>query len=521
MRDSHAHTLRLIVGVVLAGLAMSLGWGIRGDYGHEAGAMIPGALVGLAICLASGRADWWRRAGIMGMCGAIGWAFGGQMSYGRIIGYTAGSSLPDVAYGYASLFVIGGLWAGIGSAILAMSVTQASSDLERFARPLIVLWLVWQVLALTGSTERLSDAWFLHDKDWVAATSALIVAGVCALLFPSDSRACALIAVLAAGWWAGYLILVTLLDLHMTPTRSDNWAGCIGLFIALVAYLLRRKDRAALMLAACGFLIGGTGFVLGDFANMLGRAQWGPIGRYEILQGLDYWKWMEQLFGLITGLGVGLVSLIHLRPRLASPAEDSEMPRLRFVAPVFLLVVMMWSNLFKNVRNWVGKNQIPQDLLGIGSAWWLLVIGVLLSAAMLIAIARHRRGRLALTVAGDFGRAQLLFLMILWVPTIGALTQAFPGMSGRGIFLVHVSFWIAGGLCSLIALSLSQEAQGHPIKPQPASDATWRPGWRLVLLFCLVPLLVLAVAAMTVASHEGPLSGSHLRFTDTPAATAP
>ena len=76
-------TPRVISGILLVGLAMSVGWGIRGDYGHEAGAAIPGALLGLAVCLASGREDWWRRASIMGLCGAIGWAFGGQMSYGR------------------------------------------------------------------------------------------------------------------------------------------------------------------------------------------------------------------------------------------------------------------------------------------------------------------------------------------------------------------------------------------------------------------------------------------------------
>jgi len=137
---------RTVIGILLAGLAMSVGWGIRGDYGHEAGAMIPGALLGLAICLASGRPDWWRRAGIMGLCGAIGWAFGGQISYARITGYTAGSSLLDVSYGYASLFIIGGLWAGIGSAILAMSVTQPLSYVERFARPLVALCLVPLVL---------------------------------------------------------------------------------------------------------------------------------------------------------------------------------------------------------------------------------------------------------------------------------------------------------------------------------------------------------------------------------------
>ena len=78
---------------LLSGLAMSLGWGIRGDYGHEAGAMLPGALVALAIVLTAGREDWLARAGTLAMLGAVGWAFGGQMSYGIVIGYTAASTL--------------------------------------------------------------------------------------------------------------------------------------------------------------------------------------------------------------------------------------------------------------------------------------------------------------------------------------------------------------------------------------------------------------------------------------------
>jgi len=125
-------------GILLSALAMSVGWGIRGDYGHETGAMIPGALLGLSICLGSGRPDWRRRATIMAMCGAIGWAFGGQMSYGRITGYTGSSSLLDVTYGYGCLFLIGGLWAGIGSAVLSLSVTQPRSAIVSgaFRRPI-------------------------------------------------------------------------------------------------------------------------------------------------------------------------------------------------------------------------------------------------------------------------------------------------------------------------------------------------------------------------------------------------
>ena len=512
---------RMVVGVILAGLAMSLGWGIRGDYGHEAGAMIPGALVGLAVCLASGREDWRRRVSIMAMCGAIGWAFGGQMSYGRIIGYTASSSLLDVFYGYASLFIIGGLWAGIGSAILALSVTQPASSLERFARPLVILGLVWLVMSLSGVTPWLSDKWSLNDTDWVGALSALMVAGLCGFMFPSHRPACDLIAILAAGWWTGYLVLTGLLGLHMTPPRSDNWAGCAGLFAALVVYLRGKRDRTAVTLAGYGFLIGGIGFVLGDFLNMLGRGQWGPIGRYEILHGLDYWKWMEQSFGLIMGLGVGVAFLRGIRMRLAPGVEDCGKGWLRVVALAFLLVVMMWANLSKNVTNWLKQNSIPQDVLGVDSRWWFLLVGALLSIAVIVAILRQRRGRLALTPSSDFGRAQLLFLMVLWVPVVGALTQAMPGMSNRGVFLVHLSFWITAGLCSLIVLCLSEKAEPGGMGLQPASDPSWRWGRRFWVLLGFMPLLVFVVAYMTVTSHDGALPGSQSRFSSPPAAPAP
>jgi hypothetical protein len=367
-------------GVALAALAMSVGWGFRGDYGHEAGAMVPGALLALAICLGSGRRDWWQRFTIMAMCGAIGWAFGGQMSYGRVIGYTASSSLPDVAYGYASLFLIGGLWGGIGAAILSLSVTESRSYLERFAGPLIVLGLVWIGMDLTGHTESLAKIAHLNDTDWIAASSALIVGAVYAVAIRRERQPCYLIMWLAVGWWAGYVILTVLLGLHMTPPRSDNWSGCVGLFAALLLYLIRRRNRAAVLAAFCGFLAGGIGFAVGDFVQMLGRAQWGPIGRWEALQGLDYWKWMEQLFGLVMGAGVGLVFLTRMRPKLAPPAEDDNGRNLNTVGLIFLLLIMMWSNLHKNVRTWAKGNHIPEQLFGINTGWWFLLIRMVVSS---------------------------------------------------------------------------------------------------------------------------------------------
>ena len=61
-------------------VAMSLGWGLRGTIGGgPLGAMIPGAMIGLALCLLLGRE---KNAGFVAGFAAIGVGFGGQETYG-------------------------------------------------------------------------------------------------------------------------------------------------------------------------------------------------------------------------------------------------------------------------------------------------------------------------------------------------------------------------------------------------------------------------------------------------------
>jgi len=287
------------------------------------------------------------------------------------------------------------------------------------------------------------------------------------------------------------------------------------LFIALAFYLIRRKDRAALMIALCGFLAGGVGFAVGDFVNMLGRAQWGPIGRLSVLQGLDYWKWMEQLFGLIMGLGVGYTFLRGVRRKLVPPEEDPPGGYLNTVALLFLLLVMMWSNLFKNVENWAKGNHIPEHFFNVRTEWWFLLVGLLFSASVLIAIIRHRRKTFPLAPAGAFGRGQLLFLLILWVAIVGAFAQAFPGMARKGVFFVHTTFWITGGLCSLIVLMLSDKPTDTPTAQLAASDQSWKPDIRHWIIGLLIPVLIFALAYLTTSLSDEALPGSHLRFEKT------
>src|SRR4029079_10966348 len=106
----------------LTALSLSVGWGIRGNFGHEYGAMIPGALAAMAVVLLSGRPDWWARAAHFGLFGALGWSFGGSISYMQVIAYTHSGHSLSVLYGFACLFLIGFLWAIFGGAGTALPV---------------------------------------------------------------------------------------------------------------------------------------------------------------------------------------------------------------------------------------------------------------------------------------------------------------------------------------------------------------------------------------------------------------
>ena len=55
----------------------------------------------------SGREDWLRRMVYFGFFGALGWSFGGSISYMQVIGYTHSGDSLSVLYGFACLFVIG------------------------------------------------------------------------------------------------------------------------------------------------------------------------------------------------------------------------------------------------------------------------------------------------------------------------------------------------------------------------------------------------------------------------------
>jgi hypothetical protein len=171
-------------GLLVVALSLTLGWGIRGNYGHETGAMLPGALAAIAACLASGRADWRARVPFFALFGALGWAFGGSISYMQVIGYTHSGHLPSQLYGFAALFLIGFLWGALGGGGTALPAVLDRQRLEGLFPPLLVACaamsvpeLVTSVIedaaAVGGAMRRQDSPLYWLDSDWLQAVAAI------------------------------------------------------------------------------------------------------------------------------------------------------------------------------------------------------------------------------------------------------------------------------------------------------------------------------------------------------------
>ena len=205
------------IAILFVSLTLGLGWAIRGHFGHEWGAAWAGVMAGLAVVAISRRNDWAGRTPVVGALAGVGWAVGGMMSYGRVVGFCRGSYFLDVYYGLLMLAVIGGLYGLIGGGFLG--------------------------LALETSERR--------KPDWAALITQMVAAAMLA--------------------WG---LLIYQLEWLMTPPRSELWAACLGAGVALVWYCHRGGYHLAFRTAIYSALGAGFGFAFGNFSANVGHCQW-------------------------------------------------------------------------------------------------------------------------------------------------------------------------------------------------------------------------------------------------------
>lgn len=215
------------IAILFVSLTLGLGWAIRGHFGHEWGAAWAGVMAGLAVVAISRRSDWTGRAPVVGALAGVGWAVGGMMSYGRVVGFCRGSCFLDVYYGLLMLAVIGGLYGLIGGGFLG--------------------------LALETSERR--------KPDWAALITQMVAAAMLA--------------------WG---LLIYQLEWLMTPPRSELWAACLGAGVALAWYCHRGGFHPAFRTAIYSALGAGFGFAFGNFLQTLGTVSGISINWWNVME---------------------------------------------------------------------------------------------------------------------------------------------------------------------------------------------------------------------------------------------
>jgi hypothetical protein len=259
----------LWLAVLAAAAAGGMAWGIRGQYGHETGAMIAGVLVGLVLVhLFCPRASSLVAARAVALC-ALGISLGGSMTYGQTVGLTHDAELVGhwdaLRWGMLGLAIKGGIWIAFAGAMLGMGLGG------RTYRPVEV------VLLLVGMLLCLFLGLYLLNRPFDPAARDL------PRLYFSDS------------WqWepAGEL-----------KPRPERWGGLLAALVALVAYVGGvRKDRLAVRLALWGFLGGAIGFPAGQClqAYHAWNAEAFRHGWFAALEPhMNWWNWMETTFGAV------------------------------------------------------------------------------------------------------------------------------------------------------------------------------------------------------------------------------
>ncbi len=338
--------------VVFAAMAGGMAWGIRGQYGHETGAMIAGLLVSLTlVILFCPKFSLINAVRAVAWC-TVGMGLGGSMTYGQTVGLTHDAPLIGhwgaLGWGMLGLSIKGAIWIGFAGAFLGMGL---GGKRYRYLELLILM------LCVIG-------AFFL---------------GSYLLNSPFDPENKMLPKIYFSDHW------------HWEPgselkPRPECWGGLLFALVLIILYTaLWRKDSLAPRMALWGILGGAIGFPLGQSlqafhawnSEIFDQGFWTNLDPH-----INWWNMMETTYGATMGalLGLGLW-LNQNRIQQAADSEKNYMPLpaewiLLAVHLVMLVLVEFmaigWVDMFYDLGLIMGI--IPIMAIAGGRWWPYLVI---------------------------------------------------------------------------------------------------------------------------------------------------
>lgn len=457
--------------ILLTGLSVSIGWGIRGQFGHEYGAALAGAIGGMVVALLSGREDWRRRIHYFAAFCAIGFGFGGSMSYMKDVAYAHSSDPATALYGFACVFLLGFIWAAPAGAGAALPVYLDRDELTKFFVPLCAVFLAWYLQdVVRGHLYLAHSPWF----EFVAGYGmSAILSGAVALLcwWKYGGIGTSLILYMSIGWWAGYFLLIRLLHIDLNPPRGDTWASCLGLVGGiLVCSWQRRLAGIGFATLSVGFL-GGIGFSLGTAVKILVMASGYTTNWHSV---------MEQTQGLFLGIALGITMLMISR---RAPVVSDQIPLRRWTevfAVSFVLWVLTYLNFRRSPGEWVKEvTTLEPRLYGIplvsdllpsrGFLGWFDIFYLAVGVAIVWLLISHLRRPLPVLSMNWTGKGQLFYLVFLWWIVAMNFVHVLPRFTPIRL-VTEGTVTIVAVSCTILMIYGSRAAIAAPIERSYASS---------------------------------------------------
>ena len=272
--------------ILFPGIAMLLGWGLRGYIGGGPfGAMIPGAMIGIAVCLVLGLPA--RHSALVAVFAVAGVGIGGEMTYGQTLRFLR--DMDTVAFGSVGTMVKGAVW-GLSSGLF-LAIGLLSSRIEK--RILIIGMLLFFVGMLLGF-KLINDPKIIYFSDPV------------------------------------------------NKPRSESWAAIAMGALTLLAWLRVKLSscelKVILNFVLLGTLGGGLGFGLGGLWLTLGA-------ELKLSWFTNWWKMMEFSFGIILGMALGWAAWIN-RAYIKTITQSTEKEEVKPFWIEVLVVAVMSTAIF-------------------------------------------------------------------------------------------------------------------------------------------------------------------------------
>jgi hypothetical protein len=548
--------------------------------------------LGIFLVALSLSIGWRSRMPYFALFGGLGLGFGGSIAYMYTVSFTTSGQLATTWYGYFTMFLVGGLWAGLGGAGASLAAASPRDRLEKMFVPLLfALGALTLHKFIEGPIEEflqtpaaagMDERWNRHksplywlDADWFPAFMALLgvcaydlwdrrfskahllvafaaagaligfalqwvfdLAGISSLLvrmlvvplgdptainpetgeffspdnllnnwpqffgdFPQHigwglgllaggavyfflygawTRDSKLFLYLSLGWLIAFLVgpvFGTVLfhnygGFRLTPPRSDDWAGILGVFIGMTVYCMRYGLAPVAYGGAVTGILGGIFFATAQFLRSLvivpGHPYRTPGGTPESwahYQSANWHSILEQSHGFGHGiaLAIALGLLWSKLPVREAEEERVERPWTLIFSVFFVMFFMTYLNLFKNVAEWVsgGKPLVPEEMtapllkwITLDSATWFQLAwwaGALSFTALMIV--HVYRKRLDVVPPTWLGKGQLIFILLLWIMVIGNFERALPGFQ-QGRLVTEWAIFINASIATFLVVFL-------------------------------------------------------------------